>query len=142
MVDLFRSSRGKRYHPRRRRAAGLILANIHLLILARAEGDTFRFFIPLAELPAEGSFAASLFKGGIASLDFVAVPVEAWLDRQAAEKVETLLEHSVYLPNYNAVLTLLWAYKTSATPLAEGEDSLLDELDPQGFTLGRRKWPR
>lgn len=104
--------------------------------------DTFRFFLPLAELPAEGSFAAGLFKGRIAPSDFAAVPAEAWLDRQAAESVETLLEHSIYLSNYNAVLTLLWAYKTAAAAFTGDEDSLLDELDPQDFTLGRQKWPR
>jgi Zn-dependent peptidase ImmA (M78 family) len=58
-----------------------------------ARSDAFRFYLPLAELPAEGSFAAKLFKGGIAPSDFAAVPADAWLDRQAAESIETLLEH-------------------------------------------------
>jgi Zn-dependent peptidase ImmA (M78 family) len=98
-----------------------------------ARSDTFRFFLPLSELPAEGSHAANLFIGADAPSDFSAVPAEAWLDRQAAERVDTLLEHSIFLPNYNAVLTLLWAYKTAAVTATEDEESLLDELDPQHF---------
>jgi hypothetical protein len=74
-----------------------------------ARSDAFRLFLPLPDLPAAGSFAATLFNGGTAPSDFAAVPAEAWLDRQAAETVETLLEHSINLPNYRAVLTLLWA---------------------------------
>jgi len=41
--------------------------------------------------------------------DFAPVPASAWLAEAAAERVGTLLEHSIYLPNYRAVLTLLWA---------------------------------
>jgi Zn-dependent peptidase ImmA (M78 family) len=56
-----------------------------------ARSDTFRFFLPLAELPAEGSCAAGLFKGGVVPADFTPVPAGAWLDPQAAERVQTLL---------------------------------------------------
>ncbi|MBZ5677096.1 MAG: ImmA/IrrE family metallo-endopeptidase [Acidobacteriia bacterium] len=74
-----------------------------------ARSDSFRFFLPLEELPAEGSHAAGLFAGTPAPPDFAPVPASAWLDEAAAERVGTLLEHSIYLPNYRAVLTLLWA---------------------------------
>ena len=107
-----------------------------------ARSDTFRFFLPLAELPAEGSFAAGLFKGRMVPSDFAAVPAEAWLDRQADESVETLLEHSIYLPNYNSVLTLLWLSKLDTESFSREEDGLLNELDSREFTLARRMWPR
>jgi Zn-dependent peptidase ImmA (M78 family) len=74
-----------------------------------ARSDSFRFFLPLEELPAEGSHAAGLFAGTPAPPDFAPVPADTWLDEAAAERVGTLLEHSRYLPNYRAVLTLLWA---------------------------------
>ena len=67
---------------------------------------------------------------------------DAWLDRQAAEHVDTLLEQSISLPNYNAVLTLLWAYKVEALPARDDEEARLDDLDPEDFTLNRRRWPR
>jgi hypothetical protein len=103
--------------------------------------DAFRFFLPLAELPASDSFAAGIFRGDPAPTEFAAVRPDVWLDRQAAEHVGTLLEHSIRLPNYNAVLTLLWAYKTEMLPAAD-EETLLDALDPEDFTLHRRRWPR
>jgi hypothetical protein len=107
-----------------------------------ARSDTFRFFLPLAELPAEGSFAAGLFKGHIVPSDFAAVPAQAWLDRKASESVETLLEHSIYLPNYNAVLTLLWLPELDMESFFRDDDGLLKELDSREFTRDRRKWPR
>ena len=106
-----------------------------------ARSEAFRFYLPLAELPADGSFAARLFKGVVVPADFAVVPAEMWLDRQVAESVGTLLEHSIYLPNYNAVLTLLWANKVSPAA-AEEESGLLAELAPHDFTVGRQNWPR
>lgn len=105
-----------------------------------ARSDAFRFFLPLDDLPARGSYALGLFDGQDAPSEFSPVPSNAWLDRIDAERVETLLEHSVLLPNYDAVLTLLWAYRgaTSATD----EDAGLEELEPEEFTLQRRRWPR
>lgn len=73
-----------------------------------ARSDSFRFFLPLEELPVEGSHAARLFAGEPVPTDFAPVPAEAWIEENAAERVGTLLEHSIYLPNYGAVLTLLW----------------------------------
>lgn len=105
--------------------------------------DTFRFFLPVADLPANGSLAAGIFNGRDAPSDFTSVRPDAWFDRQAAERVETLLEHSLSLPNYNAVLTLLWAYKVvEAQENTTEEESLLDEIDPGEFGLHRRKWRR
>ncbi|MBL0158848.1 MAG: ImmA/IrrE family metallo-endopeptidase [Bryobacterales bacterium] len=57
-----------------------------------ARSEAFRFYLPLAERPADGSFATRLFKGGVVPADFAVVPAEMWLDRQVAESVGTLLE--------------------------------------------------
>jgi hypothetical protein len=104
--------------------------------------DSFRFFLSLPELPADGSFAARIFGGESVPAELAPVAPDAWLDRQAAERVDTLLEHSIGLPNYNAVLTLLWAYKVEALSVGDGQEALLDDLDPVDFTLSRRRWPR
>jgi hypothetical protein len=102
----------------------------------------FPFFLPIAELPTDGSFAAQIFRGEAAPTELAPVRPDAWLDRQAAENVATLLEHSISLPSYNAVLTLLWAYKVETMPTGQDEEVLLDDLDPEDFTLNRRRWPR
>jgi hypothetical protein len=104
----------------------------------------FRFFLPLPDLPSPASFAARLFGGSTAPSDFAPVAPDAWLDRRDAEIVETLLDHSVFLPNYNAVLTLLWAYRVRERSRAyeEEHEELLQEMNPEDFTLGRQRWPR
>ncbi len=61
-----------------------------------------------------------------APAELAPVRPDAWLDRQAAHHVDTLLEHSISLPNYNAVLTLLWAYKMGSLEKIVG-----------GFGLGK-----
>ncbi|MFI5072763.1 MAG: hypothetical protein ACHP8A_17925 [Terriglobales bacterium] len=104
--------------------------------------DSFRFFLPLEELPANGSFAARIFRGESAPAELAPVRADAWLDRQDAEHVTTLLERSISLPNYSAVLTLLWAYKVESVQTGADEDALLESLDPEDFTLNRRRWPR
>jgi hypothetical protein len=104
--------------------------------------DSFRFFLPLAELPANGSFAARIFRGESAPAELAPVRADAWLDRQDAERITTLLEHSISLPNYSAVLTLLRAYKVESVQAGADEDALLESLDPEDFTLNRRRWPR
>jgi hypothetical protein len=107
-----------------------------------ARSDSFRFFLPLPELPANGSFAARIFRGESAPAELAPVRPDAWLDRQAAEHLDTLLEHSISLPNYNAVLTLLWAYKMEPLPAGDGQEAILEDLDPEDFTVNRRRWPR
>lgn len=56
--------------------------------------DSFRFFLPLADLLSNGSFAAGIFRDEAAPTELAPVRPDAWLDRQAAEHVDTLLEHS------------------------------------------------
>jgi hypothetical protein len=50
------------------------------------------------------------------------------------------LEHSIRLPNYDAVLTLLWFQLRDSDD--EDDPSNLEELDPEDFTLKRKRWPR
>ncbi len=104
--------------------------------------DSFRFYLPLPELPANGSFAARIFRAESAPAELAPVRPDAWLDRRAAERVDTLLEHSISLPNYNAVLTLLWAYKAEPLSASDRNEILPEDLNPKDCTLNRRRWPR
>lgn len=107
-----------------------------------ARSAAFRFFLPLEELPGPTSFAAKLFSRAAVPTDFAAVQPDAWLDRGNAASVETLLEHSIFLPNYDAVLTLLWAYRVQEPAYEEEGEELIEEMNPEDFTLGRKRWPR
>jgi len=82
------------------------------------------------------TFAADLVKGQPIPAGPQPVPVEAWLEVSAPDS--QLLEESLVLPNYDAVLTLLWI----RDPLPEPDelDELLNPLDPNEFSLKRSRW--
>ena len=77
--------------------------------------DTFTYFLPLEAIPSSNSMAGRLFADGAGGNDFERVDPILWLSRRDAEKVEVMLEHSVSLPNYESVLTLLWVEKTKGS---------------------------
>lgn len=68
------------------------------------------------------------------------VPAEAWLYDDAVQEGATLRESTRFLPAYDATLTLLLA-----TSIVEARSDYMDpedgELDPDEFSLGRRRWP-
>ena len=106
------------------------------------KSDTFTYFLPLEEIPSSKSMAGRLFAGRAGGDDFDLVNPILWLSSRDAERVDVMLEHSVSLPNYEAVLTLLWVVKTKGSAEEYYEDPYLEELDPEGFTLKRKRWPR
>jgi Zn-dependent peptidase ImmA (M78 family) len=103
----------------------------------RSEG--FPLYLSKEALPCDGSFAYRLFQGGSAPNDFAEVSPESWLDRRDTDKVVRVLEHSVRLPYYDAVLTLLWFQLKDSV---DEEEAALEDLDPEEFTLRRKRWPR
>jgi hypothetical protein len=66
------------------------------------------------------------------------VPADAWLRESNLRTNAMILEESCSMPFYDAVLTLLWIKDAIETT---GSEDGLDEMDPQDFTLARRKWP-
>jgi len=98
------------------------------------------FYLPKEILPCAGSYASRVANGQVAQKDFAEVPSETWLDHRDTDGVERVLEHSIQLPNYDAVFTLLWFQLKNE---ADYEDpATLDDLDPDEFTLKRKRWPR
>ena len=106
------------------------------------KNDAFSYFLPVEDLPSAKSMAGRVFAGEPGGNDFEPVDPGLWLGRWDAERVDRLLEHSVGLPNYDAVLTLLWVEKGEGPAEATFEEPYLEELDPKGFTLRRKRWPR
>jgi Zn-dependent peptidase ImmA (M78 family) len=102
--------------------------------------DAFPFYLSKEILPCEGSLAHRLFEGRDAPNDFAEVPLGSWLDWQDTPKALRVLEHSVRLPYYDAVLTLLWFQLRDLAD--EEEPPNLEDLDPEDFTLRRKRWPR
>jgi len=69
------------------------------------------------------------------------VDADAWFYPSNAALIGTLYEDSIYLRNYAAVFTLLWAVDLEEEKRESMQDELLDELDPEEFTLNRKRWP-
>jgi hypothetical protein len=76
----------------------------------------------------------------VAPDDFAGIPAETWLDRGDADRVVRAFQHSISLPNYDAVLTLLQFQLKEVGD--EDDPPNVEDLDPEDFTLKRKHWPR
>jgi hypothetical protein len=85
------------------------------------------------------SFAFDAFQGGTVPASFESVPATAWLFENGLKPDARILEHSVRMPGYDAVLTLLLI--PDRIENWDDTESTLEDLDPEDFTLRRRTWP-
>ena len=88
---------------------------------------------------SQDSYAFDAFEGRPIPATFESVPASAWLFEKGLKPDARILEHSVPMPSYDGVLTLLLIPEE----IEDRSDSerLLDELEPEGFTLRRKTWP-
>jgi Zn-dependent peptidase ImmA (M78 family) len=88
----------------------------------------------------EETFAFDCFRGLRTPQKLESVPATAWLFEKGLKDGARIWEHSVLLPNYAAVLSLLVMRESveGHEYLSEEEES---ELDPVEFTLRRKRWP-
>ncbi len=84
------------------------------------------------------SYAFDAFEGRPVPATFESVPASAWLFETGLKPDSRILEHSVPMRNYNGVLTLLLIPEEIEDRASE---ALLEELDPEDFTLRRKTWP-
>ena len=72
--------------------------------------------------------------------EFVVVPATAWLYEENLRPDATVAEWSVWLPSYDAVLSLLLieGFIEARHAYEQPDDG---ELDPDEFGPGRRRWP-
>jgi Zn-dependent peptidase ImmA (M78 family) len=89
---------------------------------------------------SEQTFASDCFKQRGVPKTLEPVPASAWLFEKGLKEGIQIWEHSLFLPNYSAVLSLL----VMREPVETFEYSSLGddaELDPAEFTLDRKRWP-
>lgn len=98
--------------------------------------EEFGGWLRLREQLDSRTFAADLFRGADVPPGAHDVPADAWLER--ADPSATLSEESRLLPNYNSVITLLWARNHV---IADDDEPFLESLDPSDFSIYRRRWP-
>jgi hypothetical protein len=88
---------------------------------------------------SDATFAADCFKGRSVPSQLEPVPGSAWLFEKGLKDDARIWEHSIALPNYDTVLSLL----VMREPVEAWDDStsIEQELDPNEFTINRRRWP-
>lgn len=101
--------------------------------------ETFKHFVGRRDRLSSGSLASQLIDANDRSSGMVLA--EVWLDDSRLKRDAKIYEDSILQSHYNSVLTIL----TIGDPVSESdiddEDPLLDELDPDEFTIARRRWP-
>jgi Zn-dependent peptidase ImmA (M78 family) len=104
----------------------------------KASGEFVRW-IRKGELD-DATFAADCFKHRNVPQNLESVLASAWLFEKGLVSGAQIWEHSVPLPNYGAVLSLLVMRQPIETD--ESTFSIEDsDLDPEEFTLHRKRWP-
>jgi hypothetical protein len=96
----------------------------------------FGAWVRIRERVDSRTFAHDAFAGSELPNRPEPVPADAWLDG-SFDRDAMVLEQSRAMPNYNAVLTLLWL-KDNPEP---SDDEALEPLDPTEFGFGRKTWP-
>ncbi len=103
--------------------------------------EEFEAFVTVKESVAQGTYAHDCFSGIAVPDELKMVKSDLWLRASARGNPDYVLEHSVPLPAYDSVLTLL-CIETVGHSLQDDEEGTLEELSPDEFTLRRRNWPR
>jgi hypothetical protein len=88
----------------------------------------------------QGSYARAAYEGKDVPGDPEPVAADEWIDNWNLREGAEIWEQSLRLHSYDSVITLLWIKREIVQTTTE-EDSLLDELDPEDFTLRRKRWP-
>jgi hypothetical protein len=88
---------------------------------------------------SDDTFAADCFKGQTVPDRLEPVPATAWLFEKGLTDDARVWEHSVLLPSYEAVLSLL--VMRESVEAQDGSAPAEEELDPNEFTLNRKRWP-
>jgi len=89
------------------------------------------------------TYASTWFRGATQLPDELReVPATAWLYDTNLRDKATVLEHSVALPYYNSVLSLLFLPERVERRTEFDNDDDDRSLDPREFTLDRTRWKR
>jgi len=87
------------------------------------------------------SLALAAHEGRALTDEMEEVPAEAWIKSSWLKDDAVVSEQSILMPSYEGCLSLIWIRRAiEQKPTAE--DELLPELDPEGFIVNRKLWPR
>lgn len=103
--------------------------------------ESFKHFIGRRETLSGASLASKLVTNEGDGRASGLVSAEVWLDDSRLKPDAKIYEDSIFQSHYNSVLTILTINEPLSDQDVVDEDPLLDELDPDEFTIGRRRWP-
>jgi Zn-dependent peptidase ImmA (M78 family) len=118
----------------------VVLTTDNVISWAKAN-ETFQHYVRKGEKLSTDSLARRLMGGGEDQEASGMVPAAAWLDDSRMGVGARIHEDSIFQPHYRSVLTVLTINEPLTVSNSYDEDSLLEELDPMEFTVGRRRWP-
>jgi hypothetical protein len=101
----------------------------------------FPFFIKKGKAVEQQSYAFNCFRGENVPSHPESVPAEAWIDSWNLVEGSRIYEESRAFPSYKAVLTLIWI-KDRIEKRSDYDEDEGDPLDPNDFTVYRKRWPR
>ena len=87
------------------------------------------------------SLALAAHEGRTLADQMEEVPAEAWIKSSWLKEDAVVSEQSIFMPSYEGCLSLIWI-RRAIEQKPTVEDELLPELDPEGFTVNRKRWPR
>jgi hypothetical protein len=101
----------------------------------------FPFFIRNGHAIEQASYASNCFRGESTPHAPEPVPADAWIDSLNLKDGALIHEESRSLPSYDSVLTLLWI-KHDIQKRSDYQEEDDPSMDPNEFTVYRKKWPK
>lgn len=101
----------------------------------------FRFGIQKGKWIEKGTYAYDCFKNQEVPARPEPIPAHYWLESGNLQADALIWEESRSLPAYDSILTMVWIKDRieQYSDYDEGEES---PLDPEDFTVFRKRWPR
>ena len=103
--------------------------------------ELFKHFISRRERLSSDCLAIALMIRNRESRASGLISADVWLEDSHLMVGVRIYEDSIFQPYYNRVLTVLTIHEPLSDSHIDDEDSLLDDLDPDEFTIHRRRWP-
>jgi hypothetical protein len=100
--------------------------------------NEFGFFLKRGKVIEKGTQAYECFSGTRIHAKPEAIPADLWLDERVITKDSLIWEHSIGLPFYESVLSLLWI-KERIEKYSDYDEPETEGLDPYRFDAARRK---
>jgi IrrE N-terminal-like domain len=102
---------------------------------------TFAHFIEVGKEIDIHSIAYRAYERKALPNEMEEVPAETWIKSSWLRQGAVVSEQTVSMPSYDGCLSLVWVRRPiEDRPTAE--DELLRELNPDDFTIKRKRWPR